>query len=299
MIDFKGLETFVWVATLGSFRGAAAKLNTTQPAISQRIQQLEAEFGVRLLERTSRSAVPTEKGRELLGFAERALRLRAEMRAAIAEKNALGGILRLGVSETIVHTWLPRFIEAVSAAYPRLQLEIHVDISPHLRDRLIAQEIDLAFLLGPLSDPSLRNRALSHFALGFLASPRLDLPPGPASLETLARFPIITFSRGTQPYIAIKELFARADLPPLRLHASASLAPVVRMALDGIGIAAIPPAIVPQELRSGRLRLVETDIAMPDLTFTATWPVTPDGFAVEAVVAIASEVAAEHEGRAA
>ena len=48
MIDFKAIETFMWVVTLGSFRGAAQKLNTTQPAISQRIAQLEHEVGVRL-----------------------------------------------------------------------------------------------------------------------------------------------------------------------------------------------------------------------------------------------------------
>lgn len=50
MVDFKALETFIWVVTLGSFRGAAHKLNTTQPAISQRIAQLERELGVRLLQ---------------------------------------------------------------------------------------------------------------------------------------------------------------------------------------------------------------------------------------------------------
>ena len=41
MVDFKSIETFLWVVTLGSFRGAAHRLNTTQPAISQRIAQLE------------------------------------------------------------------------------------------------------------------------------------------------------------------------------------------------------------------------------------------------------------------
>ena len=46
MLDFKSLETFLWVVTLGSFRGAAQRLNTTQPAISQRIAQLEREMGV-------------------------------------------------------------------------------------------------------------------------------------------------------------------------------------------------------------------------------------------------------------
>ncbi len=45
MVDFKAIETFMWVVTLGSFRGAAQKLNTTQPAISQRIAQLETRGG--------------------------------------------------------------------------------------------------------------------------------------------------------------------------------------------------------------------------------------------------------------
>src|SRR6185503_15131018 len=75
MIDFKTLETFMWVATLRSFRGAADKLNTTQPAVSQRIAQLEDFLGMRLLERDRRLVAPTRKGVELLGYAERLIRL--------------------------------------------------------------------------------------------------------------------------------------------------------------------------------------------------------------------------------
>uniref|UniRef100_UPI0013D9BB49 LysR family transcriptional regulator n=1 Tax=Stenotrophomonas maltophilia TaxID=40324 RepID=UPI0013D9BB49 len=79
MIDFKALETLVWVATLRSFHRAAVKLNTTQPAVSQRIAQLETEIGARLLEREKRNVIPTEAGRHVLDYADRLLRLRAEM----------------------------------------------------------------------------------------------------------------------------------------------------------------------------------------------------------------------------
>ena len=291
MLDFRTLETFVWVATLRSFRGAANKLNTTQPAISQRIAQLEAEFGVRLLDRETRSVNPTAKGREVLVYAERLLRLRAEMRMAIGAPDTIAGTLRLGVAETIVHTWLPRLIEQVSIAHPKLSLEIDVDISPNLRDRLVAQEIDLAFLLGPLSNPSIQNRPLCRFPIVFLASPKLDLPDRPLPIEALARHPILTFARGTQPYIAMRELFRRADLPGLRLHASAALSPVVRMAVDGLGIAAVPAEIASEELAAGKVRIVETEIAIPDLVFTASWPNSPDGLAAASVGAIAVEVA--------
>lgn len=296
MIDFRTLETFMWVATLGSFRGAAQKLNTTQPAISQRIAQLEAEFGARLIDRRSRSVQPTAKGRELLIYADRLLRLRAEMRLAIAGSDSFRGALRIGVSETIVHTWLPRLIERVSSVHPQLSLEIDVDISPHLRGRLVSQEIDLAFLLGPVDGPNIENRPLCRFPIVFLASPKIDLPSGELGAADLARHPILTFARGTQPYHSMRELFRPHEFPGLRIHASAALSPVIRMATDGLGIAAIPAEIALEELRAGKLRILSTHLKIPDLVFTASWVSSPDGLAAASVGAIAVEVAAEAGG---
>src|SRR5260221_443266 len=94
MVDFKMLETFVWVANLRSFRGAAEKLNTTQPAISMRIAQLEEDLGVRLLERDRRLVSPTEKGQLLLGYADRLIRLRAETVEGGADRKTMRGLRR-------------------------------------------------------------------------------------------------------------------------------------------------------------------------------------------------------------
>lgn len=295
MLDFKSLETFVWVATLGSFRRAADKLHTTQPAISQRIALLEDDLGVRLLERDKRSVTTTAKGRQLLEYAEQALRLRNELRLAIAGRNAMHGVLRLGVAETIVTTWLPRLIERVHVEHPRLALEIDVDISPNLRERLVAQDIDLAFLLGPVGAASVRNRPLWKLPMSFLASPRLALPPPPVPLAALAQHPLITFTRRTQPYVEIRELFSQRGLPPLRLHASASISTVVRMAADGIGIAVIPAVIAEAEIRAGSLCIVQTDATLSDLTFTASWPVTPDAEMAAEIASIAANIAAQDD----
>ena len=71
MLDFRSIETFLWVVKLGSFRGAAQRLNTTQPAISQRIAGLEREMGVRLLNREHRVASPTPSGRQMMVYAEK------------------------------------------------------------------------------------------------------------------------------------------------------------------------------------------------------------------------------------
>ncbi len=290
-MDFRSLEVFVWVATLGSFRGAAARLNTTQPAVSQRIAQLEGEFGCRLLERSRGAVAPTERGRALLPQAERILRLAAEIRASIGSPCAVRGEIRLGVSETIVHTWLPRFVERVAASYPNLALAIDVDITPTLADRLASHALDLAFLLGPVEGAGMRNRPLCRFPLAFLASPRLRLPDGTVPLDVLARQSFVTFARRTLPHLALGELFAGLDPPP-RIHASASLATVLRMALDGIGVALVPSVIGAAEVAAGRLVPVGTALPLPDLAFTASWHAAPDGVLPEALAAIAIEVAA-------
>ncbi|MCA0200408.1 MAG: LysR family transcriptional regulator [Proteobacteria bacterium] len=291
MAEFRNLETFMWVVKLGSFHGAAAKLSATQPAISQRIAQLETEFGVQLLRRDSRPVVATKAGRDLLIHAERLLRMRTEMEKALAAPSAMHGVLRLGVSETIVHTWLSHFIDQVAEMYPSLALEIEVDISANLRERLVAQDIDLAFLLGPVSAASIHNRDLCRFPLAFIASPAIRLPPSPVPLAALAKHPLITFSRLTRPYMEISALFAQPDFPPIRLHATASLAPAVRMALDGRAIAIIPPAIVEKEIAEKKLRIIAAENALPDLSFTASWPNNPGDSVAEIVADIAIKCA--------
>jgi DNA-binding transcriptional LysR family regulator len=291
MVDFKSIETFLWVVTLGSFRGAAQRLNTTQPAISQRIAQLEREMGVKLVNRDHRVASPTTSGRQLMVYAEKLIGLRSEMMAAVGDRSAMRGVMRLGVAETIVHTWLSRLIKSVNTAYPNLSLEIEVDITPNLSARLLAQEIELAFVLGPLSASSVRNRALCDYPIGFLASPALGLGSGPLTVQELAKFPIITFPRKTQPYEIVRSLFNRPDLPPIRLHASASLATVIHMAIEGLGIAVIPTAIVENEMTDGRLQLLSTNLKIAPLTFSASWLESPDAVAVELVADLAGKIA--------
>jgi DNA-binding transcriptional LysR family regulator len=291
VLDLRSIETFLWVVKLGSFRGAAQRLNTTQPAISQRIAQLEREMGVKLLNRDHRVASPTPSGRQMMVYAEKLIGLRSEMMAEIGDRSAMRGVLRLGVAETIVYTWLPRLIKSVNITYPNLSLEIEVDITPNLSARLHAQEIELAFVLGPLSGPSVRNRELCDYPVSFVASPSLGLGNGPLTVHDLAKFPIITFARKTQPYETVRAMFNRPDLPPIRLHASASLATVIHMAVEGLGIAAIPPAIVEHELADGRLHQLDTDPEMPPLVFSASWLASPDEAAVERVVELAGRIA--------
>lgn len=295
-MDLKGIETFVWVVQLGSFRLAAEKLNMTQPAVSQRIAALEQELGRRLLERDKRLVVPTPAGREALHYAEKLLRLRSDFLSALSDKRYVRGFVRLGSSESIAHTWLPTFMKRINDLYPALSMEVEVDSSPNLRERLIAQSIELAFLIGPISAPSIRNKALCTYPISFIASPKLGLGERRLSVADLAAWPILTFARNTQPYELVKELFNGPETPPVRIHASASLATSIRMALDGTGVAAMPAVIVSEQIKAGALQLLTTAFSLPPLNFVASWLHTSDELIPEALAGIGAEIAMAWNG---
>ena len=139
-------------------RAAAEKLNTTQPAVSQRIASLEGDLGVKLFERDTRGVKLTGKGHELLSYAERMLDLRRDMMQAAREQNVMCGTVRIGVAETIVQTWLSTLIEHVHAAYPELVPEIE------RRGRFVQEQE-----LGALSE-----RAGNHHALFLAAAERAE-----------------------------------------------------------------------------------------------------------------------------
>ncbi len=293
MPDLRSLEVFYWVAKLRSFRRTAERLHTTQPAVSQRIAALEAEFGLKLFDRVARSVSLTPKGRELLDYAERLLRLRAEMMRAVAAPATLSGVMRLGVAETIVHTWLGRFIERVNATFPGITLDIAVDVSPNLRDGLVAHELDLAFLLGPVSQPNMMNYDLCRYPLAFAARSDLDLGPEPITLIRLLERPIITFPKTTRPYLLLREALSRSSLPPPRIFSNSSLSTIIKMTQDGIGSSVIPPVVIRRELEAGSLRLLRTEVDLPELAFTASLPITPDGLIADPVAQLAIEIAKE------
>lgn len=293
MIDLRNIETFFWVSTLGSFRAAAEKLNTTQPAISQRIASLERDLDVRLFERDARGVTLTAKGHELLSHAERMLQLRRDMLQAARAENVMRGPFRLGVAETIVQTWLPVLIEYLHAAYPALVLQIEVETSQVMRSHLTSRQIDLAFLMGPVLEPRFENLPLCAYPLAWVASPRLALGPQPLTLERLGKLPVITYPSGSRPYQMVRDILTRAGVQEPLMYGSASLSMVVRMTLDCIGTAVIAPVFLDKELASGELRLLdvqETD-SLPDLAFTATWVQGPDSHIARTIAMLAQQAA--------
>ncbi|CAO3360300.1 LysR family transcriptional regulator [Azospirillum palustre] len=294
MLDLKSLETFIWTMRLGGFRRAAERLNTTQPAISARIAQLQDELGVVLFDRVGRRVAPTPQAMVLLTYAEKMMALRSELLTAVADRSAIRGVIRLGVAETVVHTWLSQLIERLNALYPAVSLEIEVETSPSMRDALARHELDVAVMLASYTDVRFRAVPVGSYPLGWVVSPSLPLPEEPVSLRDLAAWPIITFSRTTQPYGVIREMFSSVGLQ-VRMFGNSSLASVVRMAVDAVGVSVIPTVIVQRELAEGRLRLIRSQAPLPGMTFCAAHSATAENHMASVVADLAATVAAEYE----
>ncbi|CZF83072.1 HTH-type transcriptional regulator YofA [Grimontia celer] len=295
-MNLKRIETFVLVATLRSFRKAAEQQFTTQPAISSRIASLEKELGVTLFDREASPITLTAKGRELLPYAEKML-LSAEQFQKRAENNALfTGTLRLGISETVVHTWLTEFLRSFNDKFPRLDIDITVDVTSNLRHDLLDRTLDLAFLMGPISEPSVQNMPLCRYPLVWVGSTSMPISNTSMSLTELADFPIITYARNTQPFGEIKEQFAQADAANARFFTSSSLSACLRMTKDGLGLATLPTVIAEPEIEAGNLQLVDCGWVPSPLGFTASYLHAPMNGAAEEAAKLAVEVAAIHQG---
>ncbi|OZI34302.1 LysR family transcriptional regulator [Bordetella genomosp. 10] len=123
--DLNDLSAFAAVAGAGGFRDAARAHDTSASRLSDAIRRLEAQMGVRLLHRTTRSVSLTEAGRELLTRLEPAL---AEMQSALDAVNGFrdrpAGTLRLNVPVSVARLVLPAIVSPFLAAYPDIRLDV-------------------------------------------------------------------------------------------------------------------------------------------------------------------------------
>lgn len=273
MLNLKHIEAFVTVADLGSFRRAADRLNTTQPNISNRIAQLEAQLGVVLMERDAGSVRLTQKGKSMLPPARKVLAALDGFVAAADDDSLFRDTLRLGVSEMVAHTWLREFLVAMKARFPNITVELTVDLSANLSKALFDHDLDLAFQNGPFDRKTRFSLTLGQSPYVWIAAPDLDLPHGPLTAQDITRHPILTHARNTVPFRQLEDHFR--PLGPARLVPSSNMSACLQMALDRLGIACLPRAMLTAPLATGALRELDYDWHPGALRFYARHEADP------------------------
>jgi DNA-binding transcriptional LysR family regulator len=265
------LEALVWIARLGSFRAAARRLNLSQPAISGRIRTLESQLGIDVVDRSQLRPSITRHGMDLVRYAEQMMQLGETIETRLRGKHSLVGTLRLGAADSFALTHLSGLLARIAAKHPALHVELDIDFSVNLDRKLHAEQLDVAFLNLPTPDPAITIVPLMDIELAWFASPKLKLPRSRVTPAHLARLSIVTNPRPSHLYRTVMDWFRAAGLTPQRLNTCNSLSIMTRLTLDGFGVAVLPPMLVSEEIRSGALRRLPSNPALPPHHLTVAY----------------------------
>lgn len=289
-MNLKFLETFVWVARLKSFRLTADKLFTTQASISSRIAVLEGELGVKLFLRDSRGVSLTPEGLKVLDYAEQMLDTMAALKQSIETRSSKVGRVRIGVMDTVIHTWLSPLVAQMTDLYPRVEIELVADTALNLCDQLQKGFLDLVLQTDLVRHESVRSLELASHPLGWIVASNSIHNRDYADLAELAQERIITYSKNSRPHQDIVALMQASGVMAPRLNCVNSVSAITRLLRDGFGIGALPPVLVTEELARGELILLDIEQRPANLPVVVSWRVGVEW--VEEIVTLCQQVLA-------
>ena len=265
VLALKALLVFAHVADTLSFSAAARRLGMPVSTVSRRIAELEAQFGLQLLQRSTRSLRLTAFGSDVLEQARRTAEITETVEnIAAGHHREVSGTIRFAAPPSLSDMVLAPIVLAFQKLHERVRFDVL--ITEQVVD-YIADRIDLEIHVGPIDNDTLVVRRLLSFRHQLVASPeyvrRTGAPLHPRDLLTR---PVLGFSH-SEPKLVWR--FEHADG---RASEQVVLAPSLAMndytglvvaLLAGAGLGDLPPIVQPELLRTGRLMPVMTDWRFP------------------------------------
>ena len=244
-------ETLLWIDRLGTYRAAAERLNTTQPAISARVREIEDQLGVALFRREGRQMVLTTRGRDLVRDIEPLWAGFERVLTRASNFTEISGVVRVGAGEIAAAGCLPGFVRDIERELPGVTLEVALDLTARMVQHLMAGRNDLAFLAGPVALPGVRTAPIGAVALVFAASAATA-----RALETGAgteAIPIWALPPGSPLNAVTRECLASAQLTPRAIATCDNVRTLIDIVLAGGGAAVMPETMVRAQLAAGTL----------------------------------------------
>lgn len=146
-MEIRNLRTFLKVAALQNFTQASKELGYAQSNVSTQIQQLEQEVGAPLFNRIGRSVSLTQYGEEMLPYAHQIVSLAQQMEHFLKSAEALGGVIKVGIVESLFALLTPEFFMQYHRQFPRVKQELTVDGTSVLKEAVRRGTLDLACLI--------------------------------------------------------------------------------------------------------------------------------------------------------
>ncbi len=244
---------FATVLELGSFAAAAARLGTSSGQASKLVARLEADLGVRLLNRTTRALSPTEAGQAYADRVRRILEDIDELDREVRDAARVPrGHLRVTAPLSYGRAGLLPALNAFAIRYPEVVLDVQ------FTDRMVSlvdEGFDAAVRVGRPADSSLVSRKLGEVTLDLVAAPAYLARAGvPSHPRDLARHACIIDTNMREPFLwrfrDMGRTLAVTVAGPVRYsNAEACLS----AAEDGLGFAMVPGFLTGPALRAGRV----------------------------------------------
>ncbi|SSW66763.1 LysR family transcriptional regulator [Achromobacter agilis] len=288
MITFKQLEAVYWVVQLGGFAAAATRLHTTQSAVSKRVQELEALFDTPLFDRTLRAARLTEKGEEMFLLAKRLLDQRDAAIEQFQRPDVMERHVRIGITELTAMTWLPRLVSAIQASYPRVIIEPHVDTSAILRDKLLADEVDLMIVPDVFNDQRFISRRVGEVVNSWMCKPGL-VPRRRLKVQDLIKHRLLTQDERSGTGQLYNRWFRSVGVQPEQTVQSNSLVALIGLAISGMGVSYLPRTFLAPMVESGALEILTVTPALPAAAYAAVFRGDRPSTLIPAIAALAQE----------
>ena len=254
-LNLNALHVFAKVAEANSFSEGARRLRIPVSTVSRQVADLEAQLGVRLLERSTRNVKLTGIGAEVLEEARATVDIRENILGLISTRlYSISGLLRILVPPNIANFLIMPIVRKFQASYP--DVRVHMTISDCVAG-LSAGDFDLLVKIGPMRDSSLICRTILTFRDRLLASPAyLKTRKAPEAPQELLGYRLLALSSG-EPEIEWsfvsnnhKNGVTLTIEPYLSVNDPTSL---VEALLMGMGIGNLPSVAVGELVQKGQL----------------------------------------------
>ena len=277
-MELRQLHYFVVLAHRLHFTQAAEEVAIAQPALSQQIQALERELGLRLFERTPRRIRLTPAGQGLLVHAERVLadvdRLSAEMASYVGVRR---GRLHIGLHQTLGVSWLSGLLARFHGRYRGIELVLHEGVTEPMLEQLEEGKLDLVWMhsIGTLFPKTplpkgLETKAVLTEAVLLGAGPPHRLAGrSQISWDALQAEEFVLFQPGSGLRQVVMDLSQQAGFLPHVIFESGDMGIIRALVSEGMGIAVFPHSVIAASGRS----LVPLDLspALPSRTVQLAW----------------------------
>ena len=239
----KHFTIFAEVCRFLNFSQAAEALNTTQPAVSLAVKELESHYGVALFERMNRRVYLTPAGEALLATAQDVLRGFQEAEETLGQGRPLA--LRVGANVSFGEAGLAQVLGRFRQEHPQVRLRALVANSDKIQSLLAENQLDVGIVDGLGVSERLRAQPLYQEDLVLAAAPGRF--PAPATVEELAALPLLLREPGSGLRSSVDRVFSQQGLAPQPLLESTSTAALAQAAKAGLGVAILPEVLAQRE----------------------------------------------------